>query len=143
MGISGEPLLVPLVTVQDVALGGARVENVEFAVLDTLPYGLLGMPFFNHFRVQTDPARGLLTLEEIDLQEVDGVYGGYDQSYWRARFAMIREQIRRIEAYHERIPAEYAGIRERTRSAADYWRDQYELLDLRATQAGVPQAWRE
>jgi predicted aspartyl protease len=143
MGISGEPLLVPVVTVRDVDLGGARVEDVEFAVLDTLPYGLLGMPFFNHFRVQIDPAQGRLTLDEIDLQEIDGVYGGYDRSYWQARFAMIREQIRRIDAYHDRVPEEYTTVRERTQSAADYWRDQYEQLDLKATRAGVPQAWRE
>jgi hypothetical protein len=44
-GIDGKPRLVPIVTVREVQLGTATVEDVELAVLDTLEYGLLGMPF--------------------------------------------------------------------------------------------------
>ncbi len=101
------------------------------------------MPFFNHFRVQTDPARGLLTLEEIDLNAIEGIYGGYDERHWRARFALINEQIQRIEAFVAKVPSEYTTIHERAGRAADYWRQQREMLDLKATRAGVPQPWRE
>ncbi|MEE9282150.1 MAG: aspartyl protease family protein [Myxococcota bacterium] len=64
-GITGQAQLAPVVTLRNVKLGGAVVEQVEVVVLDSLDTGLLGMSFFNHFRVQIDPVRELLTLEEI------------------------------------------------------------------------------
>jgi clan AA aspartic protease (TIGR02281 family) len=142
-GIDGQPRLVPIVTVRQVQLGTAVVEDVEMAVLDTLEYGLLGMPFFNNFRVSTDPAAGVLALEEIDLAGIEGIYGGYDESYWRSRFAMVRHQIEQIDAMRRAIPGEYGWLHERAQASADYWQNQYELLDLKATRAGVPTAWRE
>ena len=68
-------------------IGTVYVENVEMAVLDTMSSGLLGMPFFNHFQVNIDPAQGELRLTEIDLEKVDGVYGGMGEDAWRQRFA--------------------------------------------------------
>lgn len=143
VGISGDPMIVPIVTVDEVRLGTATVRRVDFAVLDTMAYGLLGMPFFNHFRVQTDPTRGMLTLEEIDLNAIDGIYGGYDERHWRTRFALINGQIERIETLARKVPTEYTTTHERVRKVADYWREQREILDLKATRAGVPQPWRE
>jgi clan AA aspartic protease (TIGR02281 family) len=64
-GITAKAQLAPVVTLRNLKLGGAVVEQIEMVVLDTLDVGLLGMSFFNHFRVQTDPVRGTLTLEEI------------------------------------------------------------------------------
>ncbi|MFQ5696859.1 MAG: aspartyl protease family protein [Myxococcota bacterium] len=141
-GISGEPMLVPVVTLREVALGGAMVENVEMAVLDTMAQGLLGMPFFNHFRVETDPERGILTLEEIDLAGVEGIYGGYGESYWRARFRMIRTLRDRLDQLAERLPSTGSDLRTRMEHSRDYWRRQLEQLELRASRAGVPRSWR-
>lgn len=142
-GISGEPMLVPVVTLDEVRLGDASVERVEAVVLDTLRYGLLGMPFFNHFRVHTDPAAGRLELEEIDLSAIDGVYGGYGEEYWRSRFRMVRAQLAQVAAYRARLPEEFGELHERLDSAERYWREQYESLELRASRDGVPRAWRE
>lgn len=142
-GISGQPVLVPVVTLRQVRIGDAVVERVDAAVLETMSYGLLGMPFFNNFRVQTDPAAGQLTLEEIDLATVDGVYGGYGEGYWRSRFAMIREQLAHINSYRVRIPEEFGELHARLDTAEAYWRAQYEMLELRASREGVPRAWRD
>ncbi len=143
VGIGGEPMLVPVVELREVRLGDAAVERVEAAGLDTMSYGLLGMPFFNHFRVETDPVRGRLTLEEVDLASVEGVYGGYPEEYWRARFGMIRAQMDKIDAYRSRLPDEFGELHERLDTAERYWSDQYETLELRASQDGVPRTWRE
>ncbi len=143
VGIGGEPMLVPVVELREVRLGDAAVERVEAAVLDTMSYGLLGMPFFNHFRVETDPVRGRLTLEEVDLASVEGVYGGYPEEYWRARFGMIRAQLSKIDAYRRRLPEEFGELHERVDAAERYWGDQYETLELRASREGVPRTWRE
>ena len=64
-GISAETLIAPVVTLRNLRLGDAVLEQVEMVVLDSLETGLLGMSFFKHFRVQTDPVRRTLTLEEI------------------------------------------------------------------------------
>jgi hypothetical protein len=142
-GISGQPILVPVVTLRQVRIGDAVVEQVDAAVLDTMSYGLLGMPFFNNFRVQTDPTAGRLTLEEIDLATIDGLYGGYGEDYWRSRFAMIREQLAHLHSYRVRIPEEFGELHERLDTAEGYWRGQYETLELRASREGVPRAWRD
>ena len=56
---------VPLVTLHEVRVGTAVVRDVEMAVVDGAPTGLLGMPFFSRFRVQIDASRALLTLDEL------------------------------------------------------------------------------
>ncbi len=143
MGISGEPILAPIITVRSVRVGSAVVENVEFAVLETMEQGLLGMPFFNHFRVHTDPSRGKLVLEEIDLDSIEGVYGGLDESGWRGQFAWLRDQRERVVAARGRVDPMYSQVHEKLEEAAAYWQRQLDQLELKATRAGVPRAWRE
>ena len=64
-GISGHTQRVPVITLRSLEVSGAVVENLEMAVVESLPDALLGMPFFNHFRVEFDPANGTVTLHEI------------------------------------------------------------------------------
>lgn len=143
MGIGGEPKLVPVVTLRQVEIGGARVENVDAAVLDTLEVGLLGMPFFRHFRVDLDPTRGLLTLEEVDLSKVEGLYGGWPESYWRTSFRMVQTQLRAVRAYRERIPETFEEVHARLDAAEQYWLSEGDRIEVEASRAGVPRAWRE
>jgi predicted aspartyl protease len=143
VGISGRPALVPVVTVDRVSLRNASVENVEMAVLDTMSYGLLGMPYFNHFKVAMDPSQGTLALEEIDLNSVEGVYGGYGERYWRSRFAMMRGMLEQIEAYREDVPSTHTGILEKLDAVEQYWQGQYDELEAKASRARVPRAWRD
>ncbi|HWT82862.1 MAG TPA: aspartyl protease family protein [Candidatus Methylomirabilis sp.] len=56
----------PVSSVETIEVGGAEARNVQVAVLD-LPgssqlVGLLGNTFLSQFRVQLDPAQGVLTL---------------------------------------------------------------------------------
>ena len=142
-GIGGVGMEVPIVTLRSVRIGTATVENVEMAVLDTMHTGLLGMPFFNHFRVGLDPSRGTLTLEELDLSGVEGIYGGLDQGAWRTQFRQIRSQLEWVRAELRRMPkeniAQVADLEEREK----YWEDQLRRLEIKATRAGVPRAWRK
>jgi hypothetical protein len=142
-GIDAVPKLVPIVTISEVRLGEAAVEQVEAAVLDTLDYGLLGMPFFNHFKTQVDPSAGRLVLEEIDLSSVDGVHGGYGEGYWRGRFRMIREQQERIARIRAALPEHFGEFHAQLDVAERYWQSQELDLEERASRADVPRAWRE
>ena len=141
-GISGKAMMVPVITVGTVRVGSAEVEDVEMAVLDTQSTGLLGMTFFNHFKVTTDPARGLLTLEEIDLNSIAGVYGGLGERAWRSKFAYLNWMLASIDGYRDRAES-YPEFEERLDQMQDYWEGQLDTLELKASRAGVPRAWRE
>jgi hypothetical protein len=142
-GVSGAGMRVPLIELDEVRVGTARVERVEMAVVDTLQTGLLGMPFFNGFKVQIDPAQGVMTLEEIAPGAIDGLYGGYDEVMWRKKYAQIRAERARIDAAIDRVPSSYTSIIEKLEAQRDYWDDQLDQLEERAQRAGVPHAWRE
>ncbi len=71
-GISADTLIAPVVTLRNLRVGDAVVEQVEMVVLDSLETGLLGMAFFKHFRVQMDPVRQTLTLEELSSERSQG-----------------------------------------------------------------------
>ncbi len=82
-GISGETLIAPVVTLRNLRLGDAVLEQVEMVVLDSLETGLLGMSFFKHFRVQTDPVRQTLTLEEISSERLGDSVLDYEFAWGR------------------------------------------------------------
>ena len=141
-GISGQAMMVPVITVGTVRVGSAEVEDVEMAVLDTQNTGLLGMTFFNHFKVSTDPARGVLTLEEIDLNAVEGVYGGLGERAWRNKFAYLNWMLAKVESYRGN-PQSYPELEAELDRMEEYWEGQLDALELKASRAGVPRAWRE
>jgi hypothetical protein len=143
VGVSGEPMVVPIVRLRQVEVGGAIVEELDAAVLDTLNVGLLGMPFFRHFRVNLDPIEGVMELEKVDLSKVDGLYGGYPESYWRGSFRTVAHQLEVIGKYRRRIPRGFEQLHEKLDSAERYWRSEGERLEVEASRAGVPRAWRE
>ncbi len=145
-GIGGRAMQVPLIRIVRVEVGTAVVEDVEMAVLSTMNQGLLGMPFFNHFKVHTDPEAGRLTLEEIDLDAIEGVYGGLDEKAWRSKFRQIYGQLAHLRDLKEGIPSYFETVSgpyvERIDEREAYWHEQLEQLEERATRSGVPAAWR-
>jgi hypothetical protein len=143
VGVSGEPMVVPIVRLRQVDVGGAIVEDLDAAVLETLHVGLLGMPFFRHFRVSLDPVAGSMELEKVDLSKIEGLYGGYPESYWRGSFRTVAHQLDAIEKYRRQIPPVFEHLHEKLDSAERYWRSEGERLDVEASRAGVPRAWRE
>ncbi len=146
VGVSGEPMRVPIVTVPSVRIGTVYVEIVEKAVLDTMRTGLLGMPFFNRFQAQIDPLKGELRLTELDLTGVEGIHGGMGEDAWRQRFKQLRYQLAEIRKAREAVPpeSETAAQSFLERLDRDEARVQRQLdeLDERAHMAGVPPAWR-
>jgi hypothetical protein len=146
VGISGKPARVPLVVIPSVRIGTVYVENVEMAVLDTMNSGLLGMPFFNHFQVNIDPAQGELRLTEIDLDQVDGIYGGMGEDAWRQRFAQLHHRLALIHKARESVPDESATVAELYLQRLDEEeakvQGQLDALEDRAQAAGVPPSWR-
>ncbi len=128
----------PVVRLQSVQMGPARVENLRAAVSGSMDIGLLGGAFFNNFVYQVDAAAGVITLKPNAH-----VRGGMSPNQWRERFDRIREPLTRLEAYLEeggftgegRV-AELEAHREELRGALDQ-------LEREANEAGVPRGWRQ
>jgi len=53
---------VPVITLDSVQVGGARVEKLLATINPMLEVGLLGGSFFNRFSYSIDPAKGVLIL---------------------------------------------------------------------------------
>jgi clan AA aspartic protease (TIGR02281 family) len=127
----------PVIDLDSVEVGGARVEHLAAIVNSSMDVGLLGGTFFNNFVYEVDAAQSVIT-----LRENDGVRGGLAEPQWRERFESVRAQIGRLAAYIDtrdtddpRLPQLQANL-----AALE---GQLEDLDRAATLAGVPQNWRE
>ncbi len=143
VGISGEPMRLPIITLEEVRLGEASVKKVDMVVNDRRSQGLLGMTFFNHFKVHTDPVGGKLTLEEVDLDGADGVYGGFGESYWRREFRSLHAQLEQIERQRQLVPSTHVTWRDRLDHQESQLRKRLADIHERASRSGVPQVWRE
>ena len=101
---------------------------------------------WENFRVQTDPLTGRLTLEEIDLDSVEGVHGGLDEKAWRSKFAQVYHQLAHIEKQRRSIPSYFQTASgpyvEQLDQQEEYWLKQLDELEDRATRVGVPASWR-
>ncbi len=143
VGISGQPMELPIIKFDEVRLGEARVNSVEMVVNDRRSYGLLGMTFFNHFKVHTDPTGGRLVLEEVDLEGAEGVHGGFGESYWRREFRNVHGQLAQIEEERKSLPSTHVTWHEQLDTKQSAVRKRLDDLHERAARHGVPQSWRE
>ena len=128
----------PIVTLDSVAVGDARVENLRGSLSDSMSVGLLGGTFFNNFTLQIDPAANVITL----LPNAR-VRAGANHEEWRARFRELRRDLGALDEHlSEGVLLDQARAdalaRKRDEIAAEL-----EALEQEANAAGVPQAWRE
>lgn len=133
----------PVVSLDSVELGGARVEGVPASVSPSLSVGLLGLSFFNHFTYEIDAAQGRVRLRPNALAEQGLIRGGRSEAQWRAEFANLDARRRTVEQALDTAPASHGRERARLQSLlADLDRD-LELLGAEADQARVPVVWRQ
>ena len=127
-----------VVRLDSVEVGEARVENVRGSVSESLPVGLLGTSFFNHFTLQIDPAARMLTLVENP-----NMRGGASQAQWSERFRALRDRQARLEEHLGDGPLLEEGRTQELEARRDELAEELEALDEEANRAGVPAAWRE
>lgn len=128
----------PVVTLQSVQLGRARVEGLEATVNPSMQVGLLGGTFFNNFIYQVDAAAS-----EILLVPNERLRGGLDEAAWRERFQSLRDPLARLEAHLAAGEVVRQGERERLQRHRTALLDQLEELERHANRLEVPQAWRQ
>lgn len=128
----------PVVQLDAVEVGEARVENVRGSISESLPVGLLGTSFFNHFTLQIDPAARMLTLVENP-----NMRGGASEAQWSERFRALRDRLTRLEAHLEGGPLTDEGRTRELEARRDEIAAELEALDDEANRASVPLTWRE
>ena len=89
-------MAVPLVRLDSVKLGGARVDGLMATVNPTMSIGLLGGSFFNNFNYEVDPAAGVITLKRNHA-----VQAGLGETHWRRRFSDVQEPLDQLKRYLE------------------------------------------
>lgn len=128
----------PVVVLESVQIGDARVEGVRGSVSDGMEIGLLGGAFFNNFTFQVDPGENLITLFPNA-----SVASGANAEEWRERFRMLRDRIAKLATYLEtNLLTDELRVAELERRHA-LLEAELEALDVEADRAQVPQAWRE
>lgn len=131
----------PIVTLDSVELGSARVGQVAAAISDGMEVGLLGLSFFNRFTYQIDAAAGVVTLLENDLEASGNLVGGRSRSQWRGEFEALRAQIAELESERDLLSSR-GRRRDRLEGQAAQLARQLEALEAEADHAQVPQGWR-
>lgn len=128
----------PLIELDSVQLGGARVEGIEATVNPTMSIGLLGGRFFNNYRYSVDAAAGVITLVPND-----GVRAGEAADQWRERFRGLRSTISRLETYLEDREITRKNRRTELESNLAALKQELRALELEANHAHVPHSWRQ
>jgi clan AA aspartic protease (TIGR02281 family) len=128
----------PVVSFDSIQLGEARVENVRGSVSQSLPVGLLGTSFFNHFTLQIDPAARVLTLVvNADMR------GGASETEWRERFRTLQQRMARLEAHlGDGTLTSESRVRE-LEARRRVLGAELDRLEEEADRADVPAGWRE
>jgi clan AA aspartic protease (TIGR02281 family) len=133
----------PVVTLQSVSLGGARVEDVPASISDSLSIGLLGLSYFNHFQYEIDAVRGLVHLTPNGLAESGAVRGGRSEAQWRLSFNNLRGRIQGVQDEIERTPSSRSRKLDHLAAQRGQLLSQLARLEAEADQARVPFTWRE
>jgi clan AA aspartic protease (TIGR02281 family) len=128
----------PVVVFDAIEVGEARVESVRGSVSDSLPIGLLGTSFFNHFTMQIDPGAHVITLVENP-----DVHGGASQRQWSERFRALRDRQARLEEFLADGELTDEGRRRQLEARREELAAALDALEDEANRAGVPDAWRE
>ena len=128
----------PVVRLDAVEVGGARVEGLYATVSPSMDIGLLGGAFFNNFIYRVDAGAGVIT-----LTPTEGMRGGMSEEDWRRRFHSLIDPLTRLNAYLEtdvvRRKGEQAALEDRRRQLENALED----LQQEANRLDVPYAWRQ
>jgi len=135
---------VPLVTLKSVRVGEAEVQNVE-AVILTMPSGggLLGNTFLNKFGVNIDSTNERMTLSPTEGKPSLDHPGGHSKDYWVSQFRFYNQvlaDLNRARRYYQR-QGKGPELR-RVDNTIQYFENQLNEWERRASIAGVPRNWR-
>lgn len=130
-------IATPLVRLDSVKLGGARVEGLMATVNPTTSIGLLGGAFFNNFTYSIDPSSSVITLTRNYA-----VHTGLGEEHWRRRFSDIQQPLDQLKRYLENREISRKSRREELKRRQASLESKLNELVLEANRVDVPANWR-
>lgn len=127
----------PVIQLESVQVGPARVERLAALVNSSMEIGLLGGSFFNNFVYQVDAAAGVIT-----LRPNESVRGGLAEGQWRERFRDARSDLDRLAGYAAGLDDD-SPQRPHVERNLRGLHEAFEALEREANAAEVPRSWRE
>ena len=128
----------PIVSLDSIQVGEARLEDVRGSISESMQVGLLGGTFFNNFTFQVDPGAQL-----ISMRLNERVRGGVSEAEWRRRFAGLLGKIEALEAYIADNHFFRESRRQDLQQRLAALEGSLEQLETAAERAQVPQGWRD
>lgn len=130
----------PLINLEKVRVGEARVEEVEAVISLKLSKidGLLGMSFLGQFQMNLDRSSSRLTLKPLTYPG-EILYDGQPKQWWREKFSTYSANIE----YHQKLTRKLRRTGDlkavNVEQTVRHYRKLYHELKTRARRAGVPQ----
>jgi clan AA aspartic protease (TIGR02281 family) len=131
-----------VVSLDSVALGGARARGVMASVSPSMSIGLLGLSFFNRFKYSVDPGQGVIRLTPNGLEQAGEIRAGRSRAQWRAEYGNLRMRIDQIEGRQSRVMTSHSRTHAQLEKQLQDIEGQLAVLDGEADQAHVPYSWR-
>jgi clan AA aspartic protease (TIGR02281 family) len=128
----------PVVRLDAVEVGGARVEGLYATLNPSMEIGLLGGAFFNNFIYRVDAGAGVITLTPTDLMR-----GGMGEADWRRRFRSLIDPLTRLNAHLASDVVRRQGEKARLEQRRRELEAALEELQSEANRLDVPHAWRQ
>jgi clan AA aspartic protease (TIGR02281 family) len=128
----------PVVQLQSVEVGGARVEGLYATVNPSMDIGLLGGAFFNNFVYRVDAGAGGITLTPTDHMR-----GGMAEEDGRRRFRSLIDPLTRLNDHLAGEDVRRQGEREHLETRRRELEAKLEELQGEANRLDVPHAWRQ
>lgn len=128
----------PVVRLDAVEVGGARVEGLHATVNPSMDIGLLGGTFFNNFVYRVDAGAGVITLTPTDHMR-----GGMSEQDWRRRFRSLIDPLTRLNDHLASDVVRRKGERELLEERRRELELALEELQSEANRLDVPHAWRQ
>ena len=147
----------PLIKLKAVNIGSVVLNDVMAVILDIGSgfTGLLGLSFLNEFNYSVNPVDNKLILKPLEDPRQEKLIGGHGQKWWQREFSMARGRIQREKMNLENLKI----LRDRTtdekslsltekrisksRINLDYFKNEFKILNNKATLLIAPIMWRQ
>ena len=136
---AGGVVWMPMLALNKLEVGGARVDLVEASVNDQLGDldGLLGMSFLGDFRVEMDTARSQMILKPLG-NPGDQKWDGKSALWWKTRFSEYTQKIKNFKSEAQNMEQSGHPMAANIEKMVDFYNDLHAKLDHAASRAGVP-----
>ncbi len=136
---AGGMVWMPMIALDTVALGEAKVDLVEASVNSHMGDmdGLLGMSFLGDYRMEMDAARSQMILRPLG-DPGDQQWGGKSALWWKARYSGYSDKIKNFEWEAKRMEMASDPKAVNIKKMVAFYKDLHKKLDKSAARAGVP-----